>query len=56
MQFGDEIDNDCDGEIDEEECDRLGMLCSRSSLSCCLREHLFNLKRGGGAMFFSESN
>ena len=25
MQYGDEIDNDCDGEIDEEECDRKGI-------------------------------
>ena len=24
MTYGDEIDNDCDGEIDEEECDKEG--------------------------------
>jgi hypothetical protein len=27
MRRGDEIDNDCDGEVDEEDCDGKGKLC-----------------------------
>ena len=29
MQYGDEIDNDCDGEIDEERADGKGMIRSQ---------------------------
>lgn len=32
MQYGDEIDNDCDGEIDEERADGKGMIRSQSML------------------------
>lgn len=26
MIFGDEVDNDCDGEVDEEDCDGKGLI------------------------------
>ena len=32
MQYGDEIDNDCDGEIDEERADGKGMIRYKSML------------------------
>ena len=34
MSPGDEIDNDCDGEVDEEDCDGKGTTLSWTMLLC----------------------